>query len=66
MEMLKNKEAIPTIDLHMMVDGNHDGDKATRRSWSSILAFMNIAPIDIDYLLQVARRRTLESKDFEV
>jgi hypothetical protein len=35
-----------------MVDSNHAGDKATRQCWSSILAFMNIAPIDIDNLLQ--------------
>ena len=34
------------IDLRMMVDSDHAGDKATRRSRSGILIFMNNALID--------------------
>ena len=49
------KEALPPdmpeplgkeIDLRMMVDSDHAGDKATRRSRSGILIFMNNALID--------------------
>jgi hypothetical protein len=48
------EEAIPpdmpsplgkNVDLHMMVDSDHAGDKKTRRSCTGFIIFCNLAPV---------------------
>ena len=55
MVMLKKHYALPPdmpeplgkeVDICMMVDSDHAGDKTTRRSWSGILIFVNNALVD--------------------
>jgi hypothetical protein len=33
------------VDLHIMVDSNHAGEKRTRRSRTGLIVFCNLAPI---------------------